>query len=342
MTPTTGTAGTIRHPEVSEISDLAEGLLSPSRTAEVRRHLVDCSLCADVRASLDEIRSLLGTLPGPPRMPSAVAGRIDAALAAEALLDATASRAATPASAPEPRADVDAGAKADAEAKIEAEADVEAEAEAEADTDVRGDVSRETPAPAADRTGALRPSGHPSGRTGPGRRRARRRIAVLAGLTGAAACVLGVYLFGGLTGTGSHDNATHAPASAAARSADPGGYTAQGLRGNVQRLLATAAGGQTNKTMGLDTTAPEQAPSDRQASPESLSVPPCVQRSTARAEAPLAAERGSYEGKPVYLLVLPHPDDPSLADAYLVPAGCADDPAQAPGKPLLTSTYPRN
>ncbi|MFB0625796.1 hypothetical protein [Streptomyces sp. AB3(2024)] len=328
MTPTTGTAGTIRHPEVSEISDLTEGLLSPSRTAEVRRHLGDCSLCADVRASLDEIRSLLGTLPGPSRMPSAVAGRIDAALAAEALLDATASRAATPASAPEPRADV--------------EAEAEVEVEVEAGTDARGDVSRETPTPAAGRTGALRPSGHPSGPTGPGRRRARRRIAVLAGLTGAAACVLGVYLFGGLTGTGSHDNATHAPASAAARSADTGGYTAQGLRGNVQRLLATATGGQTNKTMGLDTTSPQQAPSDRQASPESVSVPPCVQRSTGRAEAPLASERGSYEGKPVYLLVLPHPDDPSLADAYLVPAGCADDPAQAPGNPLLTSTYPRN
>ncbi|MFF7076242.1 anti-sigma factor family protein [Streptomyces lavendulae] len=324
MTPTTGTADTIRHPEVSEISDLTEGLLSPSRTAEVRRHLDDCALCADVRASLDEIRSLLGTLPGPPRMPSAVAGRIDAALAAEALLDATASRAATP--APEPRADVDAGT----------------EAEAEAGPDAGGGVSRETPPPTPGRTGALRPSGHPSGPTGPGRRRARRRIAVLAGLTGAAACVLGVYLFGGLTGTGSHDNATHAPASAAARSSETGGYTAQGLRGNVQRLLATASQGQTNKTMGLDTTSPEQAPSDRQAAPATAPVPPCVQRSTGRAEAPLASERGSYEGTPVYLLVLPHPGDPSLADAYLVPAGCGDDPAQAPGRPLLTSTYPRN
>ncbi|MFE2154770.1 anti-sigma factor family protein [Streptomyces lavendulae] len=332
MTPTTGTAGTIRHPEVSEISDLTEGLLSPSRTAEVRRHLDDCALCADVRASLDEIRSLLGTLPGPPRMPSAVAGRIDAALAAEALLDATASRAEAP--APEPRAET--------EAEGEAGAEAETGPRAEAGTDAGGDVSRETAPTPPGRTGALRPSGHPSGPTGPGRRRARRRIAVLAGLTGAAACVLGVYLFGGLTGTGSPDNATHAPASAAARSADTGGYTAQGLRGNVQRLLATANQGQTNKTMGLDTTSPEQAPSDRQAAPATPPVPPCVQRSTGRAEAPLASERGSYEGTPVYLLVLPHPGDPSLADAYLVPAGCGDDPAQAPGKPLLTSTYPRS
>ncbi|WP_234543169.1 anti-sigma factor family protein [Streptomyces shenzhenensis] len=87
MTSTTDTTG---HPDVAEISDLTEGLLPPARTAEVRRHLEECELCADVHASLEEIRGLLGTLPGPPRMPADVAGRIDAALAAEALLNATA------------------------------------------------------------------------------------------------------------------------------------------------------------------------------------------------------------------------------------------------------------
>ncbi|MFF1304449.1 anti-sigma factor family protein [Streptomyces sp. NPDC058307] len=87
MTSTTDTAG---HPDVAEISDLTEGILSPSRTADLRRHLDECELCADVHASLEEIRGLLGTLPGPPRMPADVAGRIDAALAAEALLQATA------------------------------------------------------------------------------------------------------------------------------------------------------------------------------------------------------------------------------------------------------------
>ncbi|MEU0207955.1 hypothetical protein ABZ235_09520 [Streptomyces canus] len=87
MTSTTDTAG---HPDVAEISDLTEGLLPASRTADVRRHLDECELCADVHASLEEIRGLLGTLPGPPQMPTDVAGRIDAALAAEALLQATA------------------------------------------------------------------------------------------------------------------------------------------------------------------------------------------------------------------------------------------------------------
>lgn len=94
----TSTAGTTQHPDVSEISDLAEGLLTPSRTADVRRHLDGCALCADVQASLEEIRGLLGTLPGAHRMPADVVGRIDAALAAEALLDSTAPEETTPVS----------------------------------------------------------------------------------------------------------------------------------------------------------------------------------------------------------------------------------------------------
>ncbi|MDX6351229.1 MAG: hypothetical protein QOF84_6019 [Streptomyces sp.] len=91
MTSTTGRTGTgtEEHPEVAEISALAEGILPPDRSTDVRGHLDTCPLCADVRASLDEIRNVLGTLPGPPRMPADIAGRIDAALAAEALLDAS-------------------------------------------------------------------------------------------------------------------------------------------------------------------------------------------------------------------------------------------------------------
>ncbi|KFG72382.1 anti-sigma factor family protein [Streptomyces mutabilis] len=83
---TSSTADLTGHPDVAEISDLAEGLLPPSRTSDVRRHLETCELCADVYASLEEIQGLLGTLPGPTRMPDDVADRIDAALAAEAAL----------------------------------------------------------------------------------------------------------------------------------------------------------------------------------------------------------------------------------------------------------------
>lgn len=91
MTSTTDTTG---HPDVAEISDLTEGLLPPSRTSDVRRHLEDCELCADVYASLEEIRGVLGALPSPSRMPADVADRIDAALAAEAPLNATTPAAA--------------------------------------------------------------------------------------------------------------------------------------------------------------------------------------------------------------------------------------------------------
>lgn len=81
MTTTTDAA---EHPDVTEISDLTEGLLDPSRATDLRRHLDECALCADVHASLEEIRGLLGTLPDTPGMPSDIADRVDAALAAEA------------------------------------------------------------------------------------------------------------------------------------------------------------------------------------------------------------------------------------------------------------------
>ncbi|WP_324605244.1 hypothetical protein [Streptomyces sp. NRRL S-237] len=306
MTPPTGmsgTTGTIRHPDVSEISDLTEGLLSPSRTAEIRRHLDDCALCADVRASLEEIRSLLGTLPGPARMPADIAGRIDAALAAEALLDSTQPRVQdTPPDRPR--------------------------------TPDR-DVSRGTA-----------PAGHPTGPTGPGRRRARRRIAVLTGLVGAAACALGIFLFGDFSGTTTHETARSGQASdsAARPSAAASGedtYTAQGLQDSVRQLIAGGQGAKNvpeeqNNTLGLENTAP--APGDKRGA---TSVPACVQQATSRPDTPLAAERGSYQGAPVYLLVLPHPADSARVDAYLVDTACERSGSDDPGKVLLTHTYAR-
>ncbi|MFI5984110.1 hypothetical protein ACIBEA_24890 [Streptomyces sp. NPDC051555] len=311
MSPTNGatgatdTTGTIRHPDVSEISDLTEGLLSPSRTSEVRRHLADCALCADVRASLDEIRSLLGTLPGPPRMPVGIAGRIDAALAAEALLDSR-TPAPQPLSTPGHRSGPD--------------------------------VSRETP-PAT-----RAPEGRPGGSTGPGRRRARRRFAVVTGLVTAAACALGVFLFTALPDSPSGDRARTDAASTLSEPKASGEYSAQNLRSSVEQLL-TAAGtaGQATETQqspGLQNVAPDGAvaPQDRRTAD---ALPQCVQEGTGRPETPLASGRGSYQGTPVYLVVLPHSGDAARVDAYLVESGCADTPGAGPGKVLLTTTYPR-
>ncbi|MFD5266789.1 anti-sigma factor family protein [Streptomyces sp. NPDC058335] len=161
MTSTTDTTG---HPDVTEISDLTEGLLPPDRSAEVRRHLDDCVLCADVHASLEEMRGLLGALPGPTRMPDDVAHRIDAALAAEALISAAAP-----------------------------------EFSALESSDSTLHVSRETSTSPPRPAGRARTT-----TTGPGRkglrRGGRRRIAVLGTVFAVAALGLGSVLVSSLTG----------------------------------------------------------------------------------------------------------------------------------------------
>lgn len=69
------------HPDVIEISDLTEDLLTPERAAEVRSHVASCPPCTETLASLQDIRRLLGELPPEEPMPADVAARIDAALA---------------------------------------------------------------------------------------------------------------------------------------------------------------------------------------------------------------------------------------------------------------------
>ncbi|WP_460067661.1 anti-sigma factor family protein [Streptomyces sp. YKOK-I1] len=212
MTSTTDTAG---HPDVTEISDLAEGLLAPSRSADVRRHLDGCALCADVHTSLEEIRGLLGDLPEPPRMPEDIARRIDAALAAEAVTSTTTDTADTGDAA-------DTGAKAP-------------------------HVSRETPA-AADR-----PSGHArTATTGPGRksgkRGGRRRVAVLGAVLGAAALGLGGVLVSSLTGGSGPGTAAHGQSTAA-------DTFAQGsLEQKVTDLLGRAQGSKAPNSLGIEGT----------------------------------------------------------------------------------------
>ena len=150
----TSTASTDDHPEASEISAFAEGILPPERTAALRGHLADCVVCADVRDSLDEIRSLLGSLPGPSRMPVDVAERIDAALAAEALVNATAPDSTSASRATKSTSPTDTAR-----------------------------VSRET-APS-------RPAGHAAASTRPGRTRRRRGRTLLAAASAAAVLTLG-------------------------------------------------------------------------------------------------------------------------------------------------------
>lgn len=301
MTPA---AGEDTHPEVAEIADLSEGLLPVDRGAEVRLHLAHCALCTDVLASLEEIRGLLGTLPGAQRMPADVAGRIDAALAAEALLDST-------------RSDVPRGTSP---------------------TD-GGGVPRGTSAAAP---GGRPASSTGPGRSGtygsrPGGRRSRRLLL-------AAASVAAVVVLGGVVYEAGSGNQSRSSGDASAmRSGSDTSPGAGSVAGQVQRLLAgqsTAAGPDIESTMApnhADTPKFGQSTSPA-ASPGPTAVPACVLNATHRTQVPLAAQHEVFNGTEAYLLVLPHPADATRVDAYVVNASCT---TAGPGAVLFRGTYPR-
>ncbi|MDX3385931.1 hypothetical protein PV682_31405 [Streptomyces niveiscabiei] len=299
MTSTTDTAG---HPDVAELSDLTEGLPTPSRTTELRRHLDGCEVCADTYASLEEIRELLGTLPEPVAMPEDVVLRIDAALTAEA------GAMASGAGAGVAEAGV-AGAELAAAEVTEAEVP-EAEVAAEA-----SDVSRETSPP--DRT-SDRPSGHPRATTGPGRKtkgrpRSRRRTAAVLGVFTAAALGLGSVLLSSLAGG----------------DGDSGGPTAadtfsQGtLQESVDAALQTHRSSSRSPKGDVGIQGTVESPQVLRAP----SIPACVLKGTARTDQALVSKEGVYEGKDVLLVVFRNASDRTHVDAYLVDRACEQHPA---------------
>ncbi|MFE2885213.1 anti-sigma factor family protein [Streptomyces sp. NPDC059272] len=330
MTSTTDTA---EHPDVAEISDLTEGLLSPSRTAEVRRHLEACELCADVHDSLEEIRSLLGTLPGPPRMPAEIAGRIDAALAAEALLGTNA-----PESLAAPTL---VGASRDG-------SDEDGE-------HTEAHVSRET---SPTTTAAARPSGHSRAATGPGRKdrkdhkdrsRSGRRGRIVLGAVFTAAVLGAGSLF--IQSLGDHKASDTAQGNATS-STDT--FSKGKLENVVSDLLATKAA--TNQGTGsTGSMKPWNAESDPGTNTEpsskapktliepSNSVPDCIRQGINRGTAEvLGFKEGTYNGSAAYLAVLPDASDSNRVTAYVVDAACVSHHTSSPGKVLLTRSYPRS
>ncbi|ORT57771.1 zf-HC2 domain-containing protein [Streptomyces sp. CB03238] len=302
----TSTTDTTQHPDVSEISDLTEGLLPPSRTADVRAHLDSCELCADVRSSLEEIRGLLGTLPGPARMPADIAERIDAALAAEALLDAT--------------------------------------APAEATEHVSRETSPATATPEpipADRP-ADRPAGRPRTATGPGRgrpARRRRRTAVLYAVFGAAALGVSVLLFQAVQPSGD-DPAGSKTVDTAVSAPHNRTFSGSAVEDRVEALLAA------EKPPKAPRSEKQQPPSvdnpSTMTADEGVTVPSCIQNGTGRSDQALAAEPGTYEGRPAYLVVLPHATDPSQVQAYVLDASCITTQKSSKADVLLTHAYPRS
>ncbi|GAB2831569.1 hypothetical protein GCM10027073_69970 [Streptomyces chlorus] len=312
----TSTTDMTEHPGVEEISDLTEGLLPPARDTAVRRHLDECELCADVRASLEEIRGLLGTMPGPPRMPVEVASRIDAALAAESLL---------PATAPEPKG-------------IAESVDTEPVGTSHVLPDGdRAHVSRETPVSREAPASADRPAGRPRpSTTGPGRKgrmqRGRHRAAVLGTVFTVAALGLGtVFLSSQNEGTGDgHQTATTDT------------FSEGKLEKQVSDLLAQSqmktASSHNPQTFGL-----ESAPGTS-TSPRVLksTVPACIRDGIGRDDAALATEEGTYEGREALLVVLPDASDDTRVTAYIVDAACvADPPSASKAKVLLEHAYTR-
>ncbi|MFC5801199.1 anti-sigma factor family protein [Streptomyces formicae] len=305
MTSTTGTA---QHPDVSEISDLTEGLLSPTRQAAVRAHLEECPLCAEVRASLEEIRGLLGTLPGPPRMPADIAGRLDAALAAEALLNATA-----PHDEPE---------------------------------HVSRETSPAEPAGSGhlDRPAGRPRAATGPGRGNATRR--RRRTALLGAAFGVAALGVSVVLLQSANTDGGDAMKAESGVSAADTSADFSEEGLQARVHTLLAADATAKGDPPD-AMKSEPRVETGSSADTKEGPASpmrtatAPVPPCVQKGTGRSDPALAAEPGTYKGTTAYLVVLPHPTDGTRVQAYVVDAACIDSAPSSKGKLLLTHAYSR-
>ncbi|MFF5635341.1 hypothetical protein [Streptomyces sp. NPDC012825] len=313
MTSTADRADTTQHPDVSEISDLAEGLLSPSRSTAVRRHVDGCPLCADVRSSLEEIRSLLGTLPGPARMPVEIAGRIDAALAAEALLDATAP-----------------------------------DSDTRNDSDSR--VSRETSRPSAGASSSSppvsdRPAGRPRAATGPGRPgRPRRRIALLSTLGAAfGAAILGTSLYlsqAGDTADGGVANGVRRADASTEVAAAP--FSGSPVEERVQDLLSRDGTLRTPQGIGPESMSSDTGTMSPRRSGDGA-VPACVLAGTGRTDPVLAHEQGEYRGKSAYLLVLTDPADTAHVQAYVLDASCADRAESGKAaEVLLSKAYPRS
>ncbi|WP_404949647.1 hypothetical protein HFP69_18745 [Streptomyces sp. ARC12] len=320
----TSTADTAQHPEVSEISDLTEGLLSPSRAAEVQQHVAGCDLCSEVRDSLEEIRDLLGTMPTPEPMPEDIAARIDAALAAEI-------RPTTPV--------------ADEPVVVSRETTTGEDTTTDRATSESASRSIGAPAPS-------RPAGRSAAATGPGRRptRRRRRAVVLGTAFGAAVIGMSVFFLQSIAPSGdSSKTAADSGVSAAESSAHA--YADGTLESQVQDLLGGRASqespGAKKVPPGADTKSTSEAVTPDTAATRSplkapaVVVPPCVQQATGRTTPALALDEGTYQGTDAYLVVLPHRSDPSRVQAYVVAASCVDTAPESTGQLLLTRSYDR-
>lgn len=301
----TSTADTAQHPDVPEISDFTEGLLPPSREAELRRHLDTCDECADIRSSLEEIRALLGSAQTPGEsMPADVVDRIDAALAAEA--SATA-------------------APSDAPAAVSRETAPESTA---------------APRPAGRPRGATGPGRNPSRRrrrtvilgTAFGAAAVGMSVFLLQSLQGSqdssgAMADRGVSAAEKSQGDFSDATLEGRVHTLLSKASETPGYDPGKPSLDTKSSPGDLAPGEASPRTPL------RAPI--------VDVPPCVQQGIGRNAPALAAEEGSYEGTAAFLVVLPHATDSTRVQAYVVDAACVDSASAAKGQLLLTHSYTR-
>jgi hypothetical protein len=341
------------HPDVSQLSDLTEGLLPRLRAAEVRRHLDACTLCADTHRSIIEIRGLLGALPAP-AMPADVAERIDTVLAAEVPL---ASDAPVPVTGAPTRGDntfaISSTERLGSMREVRdddttAEPPVLLSRGSTGSTEGRGaprettHVSRETS------RGNRGPGGHSRAGTGPRRLSTmwhRRRTTILGGV--AAAAVIGVSALVVQSVGGTSDRSSIAARSATSASPHASAsatreFSHAQLQPTVDSLLAsvpTAPSG-TQPDLRSSTTAATGADSPGGPLVQDA-VPYCVRQGTGRTDPVLAAEAGTYRGAPAYLLVLADPTDATRVRVYVIAADCMASGPTAKGEVLRTESYPR-
>jgi hypothetical protein len=285
--------------------------------------MAECAVCADVLTSLEEIRGLLGTLPGPVSMPADVAGRIDAALAAEALLNATA-----------PVAD-HAQAPAGPTVQSASATDSDPAHQNSTESDDAERVSRETS------TSADRPSGRPRATTtGPGRKERRksdkRRAAVLGAVFTVAALGFGSVLLSSM-----NDGKPSETGGQQSTSADT--FSEEKLEKQVSDLLATSqsagSGSRPRSSLGAESFPGSNEPKILQ---DTTPVPACVQKGIGRSGSALATEPGIYRGTDALLVVLPDASDATRVTAYIMDSTCVTDPSVGKAEVLLKQTYAKS
>ncbi|MEU8704049.1 zf-HC2 domain-containing protein [Streptomyces sp. NPDC048565] len=301
----TYTADAAQHPDVAEISDLAEGLLPPSREAELRHHIDACEECADVHSSLEEIRSLLGAaLPLQERMPDDIADRVDAALASEAA-----------ASSPAPAGALVVSRETTTESMVT------------------------SGPPAGHPRGATGPG---RSRT---RRRRRTVIfgtAFGAAAVGMSVFLLQVSQDSAV-GKADHgvSAAEQSPGDFSQGTLEGRVHTLLSATRDSEAQESDPGKPSLGTKSSPGDTSPDASPPRSPLLAPIVDVPPCVQQGTGRDAPALAIEEGSYEGTAAFLVVLPHATDSTRVQAYVVDSACVNSTPTTKGQLLLTHSYAR-